>query len=79
MFKILYRSLDLMQFRKGHLEVSDTYAVISALSILFSPVINGIEFTNFVAISDLFEQGLDFLSRFEFSEVVLGNTLLRDI
>ena len=68
-----------MEFRKSHLEVSDTNAVISALSELFSPVINSIKFTNFISVSDFLEQGSDFVSCFKFSKVMLGNTLFRDI
>lgn len=68
-----------MKFRNGHLEVSDTYAVISALSESFSPVINSIKFTNFIRVSDFLEQSSDFVSRFKFSEVMLGNTLFRHI
>ena len=67
----VFKSLYGMQFRNGHLEVSDTNSIIVGSSIFLCPVEHSIEFTNFVAVTNLFEQGSDLVSRPQLSKVVL--------
>ena len=67
----LLSSLDTVHLGDSHLEVPYANSIICALSELLGSIIHGVEFTNFVGVTNLLEQGSDLVARPHLSKIVL--------
>ena len=72
-------SLNVVHFRNCKLEVSHADAVIATLGNFLCSIIHGIELSDFVGVSYFLEQRFDFFSSSQLSEVMLRNTVFREV
>jgi hypothetical protein len=65
-----------VHFTYRHLEVSYRNSIVGTLCELLGPIIHGVELSNFVCVTDSFEQGFDIFTGPCFSEIMLLNAQL---